>query len=107
MPTKKVRSMPTKKARSMPTKKARSMPTKKAQIYREKRGGWIEFDIKINKAGERVYYARRRSWKRRGGVWVKSSPKRVKSIKPMKEKDYQNYVAKRNQAKRVREIRNA
>jgi hypothetical protein len=85
---------------TMPTKKNRPLPTKIPTEIEERRG-WIEFPKKGTKNPRR--YAQRRRWIRQDGEWVKSKPRRIKSIPPMDEVTYVKY--KSGQEDRARQER--
>jgi hypothetical protein len=81
---------------TLPTPESEVLPTPDRSTVR-KRGGWIEFR---EKNGRR--YARRRSWKKVDGQWRKIFEGRETTIPVMTEKEYEYYVAQREQAKRIR-----
>ena len=73
-----------------------ALPTPGRENYR-KRGGWIEFRKKNDRR-----YARRRSWQKVDGRWIKAFHGRVSEIPVMSEEEYSDYVNKRERAKRIR-----
>lgn len=66
--------------------------------------GWIEYAKQETKDGPRRYARRRRwYWDKVAGKYAKTNPIRVREIPPMSEEDYEQIVARREAARRLKE----